>query len=428
MKFASLKASSPDISFSGAIMQGLAPDGGLYFPSKIPQLDPAVIRELVGASRHEVAFQMLNPYLSDEMTKAELEAVISTASNFETPIKTVGDRKVLELFHGPTLAFKDVGARYLAGFMAHFSAKENKKATVLVATSGDTGGGIAQAFSGVENINVVILFPKGRVSALQYEQLTRSTDNVYSLEIDGSFDDCQAFVKQAFNDQSLKDINLTSANSINLGRLLPQSTYHGVVYSQLDQTNLRTVVPTGNLGNLTAGLLAMKMGIPINNFLAANNKNDSVHRYLETGNYEPSISYNTMSNAMDVGAPNNLPRVEAIFDNEIEQIRRVVSSAVVSDKQTVETIKSVYEQYGYLLDPHTAVAWNASEQLEAEKYQDVIVATASPLKFAEEIEAATGIKVDNSKELEKLRQLPSRLFQISKEYDMFKQYLMDEVK
>jgi threonine synthase len=162
MKFASLKANSPDISFSGAIMQGLAPDGGLYFPSKIPQLDPAVIRELVGASRHEVAFQMLNPYVSDEMTKAELEAVISTASNFETPIKTVGDRKVLELFHGPTLAFKDVGARYLAGFMAHFSAKENKKATVLVATSGDTGGGIAQAFSGVENINVVILFPKGQ--------------------------------------------------------------------------------------------------------------------------------------------------------------------------------------------------------------------------------------------------------------------------
>ncbi|MBP7018099.1 threonine synthase [Candidatus Saccharibacteria bacterium] len=428
MKFISLKGNSPEISFAGAIMQGLAPDGGLYFPSVIPKLTDVEIKELIGADRQSVAFKMLNPYVSDEMTSQELEAVIKVASNFETPIRAVGDRKVLELFHGPTLAFKDVGARYLAGFMAHFSSIQNKTATVLVATSGDTGGGIAQAFSGVENINVVILFPKGRVSALQYEQLTRSTDNIYSLEIDGSFDDCQDFVKRAFNDQALSELNLTSANSINLGRLLPQTTYHGVIDSQLDQPNIRTVVPTGNLGNLTAGLLAMRMGIPVSHFVAANNKNDAVHRYLETGKYEPNVSHNTMSNAMDVGAPNNLPRVQAIFDNDIDQIRSAVSSAVVSDDQTIETIKSVYEKYDYLLDPHTAVAWNASEQLEDSHYQDLIVATASPLKFAEEIEAATGIKVDNSQELNKLRQFPSRIFQMSVDYVTFKQYLMDELK
>lgn len=427
MKFFSLNDHSLVASFAEAIMQGQAPDGGLYFPSHIPLLGNDALKRLAGADQSKVAMQMLSPWLIDEMTEVEIESVIEQAAIFPTPIREVDGRYVLELFHGPTLAFKDVGARYLAAFMSHFNKKNSNPITILVATSGDTGGGIAQAFSEIPNIQVVVLFPKGRVSKLQYEQLTRAGSNIFSLELEGSFDDCQDLVKKAFNDTDLNDIGLTSANSINIGRLLPQTTYYGSAFAQLNREDLRFVVPTGNLGNLTAGVIAKKAGIPISSFVAANNQNNSVHRYLETGIYEPNISYATMSNAMDVGAPNNLPRLQHLFGNDVKSIRNEVKSTTVTDEETVETIKSVYQDHGYLLDPHTAVAWTASKRLHDPAKKDVVIATASPLKFAEEIERLTGIKIDNSKELKQLAEREVRLISLKANYFDFKEFLMEKI-
>ena len=427
MKFFSLSDHSLVSSFAEAIMQGQASDGGLYFPSQIPSLSKNALIQLVGADQSAIAMQMLSPWLIDEMTEAEIESIITQAAIFPTPIREVDGRYVLELFHGPTLAFKDVGARYLAAFMSHFNKKNSNPITILVATSGDTGGGIAQAFSGIPNIKVVVLFPRGRVSKLQYEQLTRAGSNIFSLELEGSFDDCQDFVKQAFNDNDLNELGLTSANSINVGRLLPQTTYYGSAFAQLNREDLRFVVPTGNLGNLTAGVIAKKVGIPISSFMAANNQNNSVHRYLETGRYEPNISYATMSNAMDVGAPNNLPRLQYLFNNDVKSIRNEVTSTTVTDEETIETIKTVYREHGYLLDPHTAVAWAASTRLRDSAKKDVIIATASPLKFAEEIERFTGIKVDNSKQLEQLSESDVRLTGLKANYSDFKKFLMEEL-
>jgi threonine synthase len=424
MKFVSLTDPEDAVSFEEALARGIAAGGSLYVPESIPQLAEGEIAKLIGADRFETARIMLEPWLSEEIPVDDLAKIIRQASTFETPLVSVGDKKVLELFHGPTMAFKDVAARYLSAFMSYFNQKAGRSSTVLVATSGDTGGAIAHGFADVQSLNLVVLYPKGRISQLQREQLRRVAKNVRSLEVNGDFDDCQALVKQAFADKELTEkLNLTSANSINIGRLLPQITYYASLYGQLATDNARVVVPTGNLGNLSAGILARAMGVPIAKFVAANNMNDLLVRYLATGEYDPTDTIQTVSNAMDVNAPNNLPRFKQMFGDDIEAMRAVVQAARVTDEDTVLTIQQVYKDTGYLLDPHTAVGWQASEMLPAEDNSDVIVATASPLKFAEEIFEKTGIKVDNSHLLEELRNQPERYWQIENSFAELAEFL-----
>lgn len=417
MKFVSLSDPSDEVSFEAALNRGIARDGSLYVPQSIPQLSADEVAGLVGADRQTVAKIILTPWVSEEIPAEDLAAIILQAATFDTPLVAVGDKKILELFHGPTMAFKDVAARYLSAFMSYFNQKAGRRSTVLVATSGDTGGAIAHGFADVPSIDLVVLYPKGRVSHLQQEQLRRVAKNVRSVEVTGDFDDCQQLVKQAFADKQLAEkLNLTSANSINIGRLIPQATYYASLYSQLANQNTRVVVPTGNLGNLTAGLLARAMGVPIARFVAANNVNDPLVRYLKTGVYEPHDTIRTLSNAMDVHAPNNLPRFTWLFGEDLDAMRAVVQAVSVTDDQTVQTIKQVYADTGYVLDPHTAVGWRASEELGS-GLADVIVATASPLKFAEELFEKTGIKVDNTQLMQELRKQPERYLEINNSID-----------
>lgn len=424
MKFVSLNNPDDEVSFEEALARGIPADGSLYYPKTIPSLSDPVVSSLVGMSVAERGKAMLRPWVQDELDESELDSVVTMAATFDTPVVPVGDNLVLELFHGPTMAFKDVAARYLAAFMSHFNQKTGRVSTVLVATSGDTGGAIAHGFGGIAGVRVVVLYPKGRVSRLQQEQLRRTADNVFTLEVRGDFDDCQRLVKEAFKDEALSEkLNLTSANSISIGRLLPQTTYYAGAYGQLGRDDIRIVVPTGNIGNLTAGVLAQRMGVPIAGFLAANNANNALYRLTQTGMYEPLQTIPTASNAMDVGAPNNLPRLMRLYDDSVEKLRTGVDVTCVDDTETAQTITSVYESTGYLLDPHTAVAWRAAEKVPANGQANVIVSTASPLKFAEEIKKLTGIEVDNEAELEKLLGIPEKYSEIAATFEEFRGFL-----
>ncbi|QQS19424.1 threonine synthase [Candidatus Saccharibacteria bacterium] len=427
MKFMSLGNQKDVVSFEQALSRGIPPDGSLYYPVKIPRLSTEQVGAMPQLEKNEIDAVMLGAWLSDEIPADDLRNIVDAAASFETPAVSVSDKHVLELFHGPTMAFKDVAARYLAALMGYFNAKTGRTSTVLVATSGDTGGAIAHGFGGVEGTRVVVLYPKGRVSQLQQEQLRRAANNVHTLEVEGDFDTCQSLVKQALADKQLVEkVGLTSANSITVGRLLPQTLYYARVYAQLGgRRDLRFVVPSGNLGNVTGGVLAQQMGIPIASFLAANNANNAIDRYAQTGNFTPFEAVPTMSNAMDIGAPNNLPRLRQIFGQDVNAFRADILTAQVSDEQTVETIKKVYEKTGYLLDPHTAVAWYASEQHPNKDLHDVIVSTAAPEKFAEEIMRETGIFVDNTAELEKLRTVPERFTSIPNSLEALKQEILN---
>lgn len=418
MQFRSLATPGDIVSFSEALARGIPRDGSLYFPTTIPKLDDAQIMSLAGLDAASVDVLLLQAWLGDEIPLEDLQQIVRVAATFETPCVKVSDKYVLELFHGPTMAFKDVAARYLAALMSYFNTKTGRSSTVLVATSGDTGGAIAHGFGDVEGVRVIVLYPKGRVSRLQQDQLRRVATNVTSVEVAGDFDDCQALVKAAFADKELSAAaHLTSANSISIGRLLPQTLYYARAYAQLQRHDLRFVVPCGNLGNLTAGVMAQQMGIPIASFLAVNNRNDALYRYSELGRYEPLRTVPTLSNAMDVGAPNNMPRLQELFEGSVRALRSDVMVARVSDEETTQTIRDVHAETSYLLDPHTAVAWRGSEDLPAESGVDVIVSTASPLKFSEEIEKTTGITVDNSAELQKLADTPERFTEIGSSLD-----------
>lgn len=426
MHFVSLGNPSDKVSFEQALSRGIAPDGSLYFPVETPRFSTEQIARLPSMTPLEIDEAVLSLWLGDELSSEEIRSIVRTAATFDTPTVPVDDKHVLELFHGPTMAFKDVAARYLATLMSHFNAKSGRTSTVLVATSGDTGGAIAHGFANIPGVEVVVLYPKGRISKLQEMQLRRVADNVNSVEVAGDFDTCQALVKKAFADTELsQQLNLTSANSISIGRLLPQITYYVRSYASLARNDLRFVVPSGNLGNVTAGLLARAMGVPISRFLAANNANDALYRYISTGVYEPNQTIQTVSNAMDVGAPNNLPRLARLFDDSPSRAADVVDVARVNDDETAETIKKVYEETGYLLDPHTAVGWRASETSPSELH-DVIVSTASPLKFADEIKQLTGIDVDNTRELSSLERLPEKYDELSGSFDEFRQLLLSK--
>ena len=426
IQFYSTNGLAPLATFEEALFRGLAPDGGLYFPQQFPRFSAETIAQLPGATLIEVGEAVLNAWFAAEITPEEIAKIASSALSFPIPLIPVGDFHILELFHGPTMAFKDVAARTLSRLMSHFLQKSHQRITLLVATSGDTGGAIAHGFSDVEGIDVYVLFPKGRVSALQEEQLTRVADNITPIEVEGVFDDCQAMVKQAFNDPALQSLNLTSANSISIGRLIPQIIYYISAYAQAPRPNWQFIVPSGNFGNLTGGLFARAMGLPFDSFIAATNLNDSVVRYLQTGRYQPYQTVQTLSNAMDVGNPSNFARILELYQGEHNTIRTLISAHAISDRETVETMRRVYDQYGYLLDPHTAVGWRVAEQFGAEDRPKIITATAAPIKFAQEIALATGIVVDDSAEIAKLHQRPQRKQTIPNDYHALTQLLLHQ--
>lgn len=410
------------VSFAEALFQGLAPDGGLYFPDQMPTFSAEELDQLKGASLQEVGFQVLQKWFGAEIPEEALRPLAYAAQNFPIELNEVGPFQMLEMFHGPTMAFKDVAAQNLSRLMSHFLSEMNQEITLLVATSGDTGGAIAHGFADVPHIKVYVLFPKGRVSGLQEEQLTRTAANVHPIEIDGYFDDCQAMVKQAFTDPDLAGLSLTSANSISIGRLIPQIIYYVYSYAVLQRDDLEFVVPSGNFGNITAGLFAQAMGIPIKNFIAATNENDVAVRYQDTAVYEPHKTVATLSNAMDVGNPSNFIRVLELFGHDYETFRDKIQAYKVSDEETVATMKRVYEEHGYQLDPHTAVGW-----LIAERHgQDgtIVVSTASPIKFAEEITRTTGLSVADDEAIAALQTRPKRKTVLPNDYDTFKAHLL----
>jgi len=423
MRFYSLKNPKIKVNFKQALFEGLAPDGSLYFPESFPQFSKSELKEFKEKSLKKVGFVLLKKWLDKDLSSVQIKEVVEKSLDFSIPIKKVGPYQVMELFHGPTMAFKDIAAGILAQLMNAYLKKEDKQITILVATSGDTGGAIAQGFSNTPNVKVAILFPKGRVSKLQERQLTRVSKNIFPLEIEGSFDDCQKFIKQSFLDPDLKNLNLTSANSINIGRLIPQSIYYLYAYAQLQTEKLEFIVPSGNMGSVTAGLFARKMGLPFKSFIIAENSNDSVVKYYQTGNYQTQVSVKTLSSAMDIGNPSNFVRILEVFGGDYQKFKKVIKAISIPDSEVIKTIKEVYRDYNYLLDPHSAVGWDGAEKLANPKMIPVLISTASPVKFAEEIEIAAGIKVDDSKEIKRLQKLPKRKIAVQSGYEAIKKVL-----
>ena len=415
---ANLKGHITHFTFEQAIFLGPAPDGGLFMPDSIPKPDSFFFNKDDHRTIVETGIQIIQPYTS--LTNEAIKRIVLNAFTFPAPVHSVSDKiKILELFHGPTLAFKDFGARFMAQTMAHYRPK-NTQINILVATSGDTGGAVASAFSGLEGFNVYILFPKGKVSPLQQRQLTTWDDNVQAIEVNGNFDDCQRLVKTAFADVKLRSKKVFgSANSINIARLLPQMVYYFEAYRQAeDKNDLTIIVPSGNFGNLTAGLFAKRMGLPIAKFIAATNINDIVPNYLKSGTYIPHVSRETISNAMDVGDPSNFVRMIDLYRGSDEgstwnNLKQDVLEHVVDDQTTLDNICEVYEKYGYIMDPHTAVAYNASK---AHPGNNIIVSTAHWAKFAGTIEKAIGQLPELPSSLTELLNKEERMTTINAEY------------
>ncbi|HLG55155.1 MAG TPA: threonine synthase [Vicinamibacterales bacterium] len=401
MKWVSTRGASPPISFVDALFAGVAPDGGLYMPERLDPLPPGTLDSLRGADIVTIGSIVGAHLLRDEISASGIAALVRDALDFPVPLVQVTDRVwALELFHGPTRAFKDVGARVQARLLHHFT--DGTALTILVATSGDTGSAVAQAFHRVPDARVVVLYPAGQVSDVQEAQMASLGDNITALAIEGTFDDCQALVKQAFADDDLRrHVWLTPANSINLGRLLPQVFYYFVLASlgsgppeggPYEDGGPIVAVPSGNFGNLTAGLIAKRIGLPVRRFVAATNVNDAVPVYLRSGRYEPRPSVRTVANAMDVGAPSNFERVQALYGGDFTALRRDIAGFAYDDARVVQEIGEVHRRHGYVLDPHSAIAWLALQEAlaEAPGAQGVFLATAHPAKFREIVEPAIG--------------------------------------
>lgn len=392
MKYYSTKGSVAPVSFQEAIFKGLPEDNGLYMPETIPELPSSFFDKISGYSLPEIGFQVIKPYVRNEISDEDLKKIIDETLSFDIPLVKIKDGTYsLELFHGPTLAFKDVGARFLARALSHFTKKEDKKLTVLVATSGDTGSAVANGFHNVPNIEVVILYPSGKVSEFQEQQMTTLGGNITALEIDGTFDDCQKMVKEAFLDEELRStLNLTSANSINMARLLPQSVYYFHAFAQLSDEEKKNVVfsiPSGNYGNLSAGLIAQKMGLPIKHFLACSNANDTVPSYLWNGDFIPKPSVSTISNAMDVGNPSNFIRMLDIFEGSHRKMSERVSGYAYTDDATRNAIRKVFALTDYVLDPHGAVGYlGLSDYMSFNEGTGIVLETAHPVKFKKTVE------------------------------------------
>ncbi|GAB4411333.1 MAG: threonine synthase [Bacteroidia bacterium] len=428
MQFYSTRNSALRVSLQQAVLEGLPPDNGLYMPSEIPALPPAFFRDIDSYSFAAIGYEVARALLGDALPDAELRAIVEETLNFDAPLVSLDAHlHVLELFHGPTLAFKDFGARFMARLMARWV--QGRTLHILVATSGDTGGAVAAGFYQVPGIEVIILYPSGKVSPLQEKQLTTLGHNITALEIDGSFDDCQAMVKQAFLDQDLRErLLLTSANSINIARLIPQSFYYFRAWQQLADKALPiwASVPSGNFGNLTAGLLAQRLGLPLAGFLAATNINDVVPAYLETGDFAPRPSVPTLSNAMDVGNPSNFARMQALFGSAWEAMRAVVHGSRYDDAQTRAAIGEVAARYGYQIDPHGAVAYLAARAHlhDTPASQVFLLETAHPAKFPEVVAEMSGRPVEIPARLAVLADRPGVSVQLPASYAALRAQLL----
>ncbi len=401
MNYYSLQHKAPKASFREAVIRGIAPDRGLYFPLSITPLPHSFFTEIESLTNHEIAFHTIKQFVGDDIPEDALANIVADVLSFDFPLTSInGNTHSLELFHGPTLAFKDVGARFMARSLGYFSSQSETRepVTVLVATSGDTGGAVANGFLNVEGVNVVILYPSGKVSEIQEKQLTTLGHNITAIEVEGTFDDCQDFVKTAFLDEEITEhVSLTSANSINVARWLPQMFYYFIAYKKLKRLKKPLVfsVPSGNFGNICAGLMAWKLGLPIDHFVASVNANDVVPKYFETEEYIPKNSVSTISNAMDVGDPSNFVRILELFSGNHSELSKLVSSWSFTDAQTRAAMKQLYQTCGYIADPHGAVGY-----LGLNKYlQDhpeahgVFLETAHPVKFLAEVEITLSTKL-----------------------------------
>jgi threonine synthase len=399
MKFYSLNNKSHQVTFKEAVIKGLAPDKGLYFPAQISPLPTSFFDGIENLSNAEIAFQAMQQFVGDEIPEIHLKQIIAETLCFDFPtVKVEEDVYALELYHGPTMAFKDVGARFMSRCLAYFN-KDNKTAknTVLVATSGDTGGAVASGFLGVEGVDVVILYPSGKVSDIQERQLTTLGQNITALEVDGVFDDCQDMVKRAFLDENLNHKSLTSANSINIARWLPQMFYFFFAYKQLKSQNKPLVFscPSGNFGNICAGIMAKKLGLPIAHFVAATNANDTVPRFLSSGKYNPKPSVATISNAMDVGNPSNFIRIQELYNYDLAEFEKEFSSFTYTDEETEVAMQNIYNHTAYIAEPHGAVGYLGLKR-EMEKHKNTIgifLETAHPIKFLDIVEPCLAIKL-----------------------------------
>lgn len=405
MNYYSLNNKNHKVTFKEAVIKGLAPDRGLYFPETITPLPDSFFQNIETLSNEEIAFETIKQFISDEIPETELKKIISETLCFDFPCIPVEDNVFsLELFHGPTMAFKDVGARFMSRCLGYFNRNTDKKVTVLVATSGDTGGAVASGFLSVKGVEVVILYPSGKVSDIQERQLTTLGQNIKALEVDGVFDDCQDMVKKAFLDESLTHKNLTSANSINIARWLPQMFYIFFAYKQLKQYNKSIVLscPSGNFGNICAGIMAKHLGLPIAHFVASTNANDTVPRFLEKGNYEPKPSVATISNAMDVGNPSNFIRIQELYHNDLNEFEKDFSSYSFSDAETEITIKDIYSRTKYIAEPHGAVGYLGLKK-EMQKQPNsigVFLETAHPIKFLDIVEPLLDLQLPIPKQIE----------------------------
>lgn len=397
MKYYSTNKSVPEVSYEEAIVKGLPEDNGLFMPERIELLPQSFIDGLKDSSLQEIGYQVASRFIEDEIPEKDLRQIVNETLAFDIPaVEVEKDIYSLELFHGPTLAFKDVGARFLARCLSYFSSKKARKATILVATSGDTGSAVAHGFLGLENINVVILYPKGKVSDIQEKQLTTLGQNITALEVNGTFDDCQALVKKSFLDKPVKDkFHLTSANSINIARLIPQSFYYFWAYAQVkDDRPIYISVPSGNYGNLTAGLLAQKMGLPIDRYIASANANDIVPNYLTNGIFDPRASVETISNAMDVGNPSNFARMLDLFKEDVNIFRDHISGYSYTDEETKVCMQEVYNEHGYMLDPHGAVGYlGLKEYMKDKDSVGIFFETAHPAKFGDVVEETIDTRI-----------------------------------
>ena len=426
MDYYSLHHKSPNTSFKNAVMQGLAKDRGIYFPENITPLSKDFIANITEYTNHEIAYEAIKQFVGDEIPTKKLKEIIKETISFDFPLVKVNDNIAsLELFHGPTMAFKDVGAKFMAQCLEYFNKGNEEEVTVLVATSGDTGGAVANGFLGAKGVNVVILYPSGKVSNVQEKQLTTLGQNITALEVDGVFDDCQEMVKTAFLDEDIKR-TLTSANSINIARWLPQMFYFFFAYKELQKMNKELVfsVPSGNFGNICAGIMAKKLGLPIKHFVASTNINDTVPNYLVAGVYNPKPSKATISNAMDVGNPSNFIRIRELFNNDLEALKSAFSSYSFSDDETRETMKKIYGESGYISDPHGAVGYLGLKKydLKANEF-GVFLETAHPVKFLDVVEETLPVTVAIPAQIQKVINNKKVAIEVSN-YEDLKAFLM----
>lgn len=431
MKYYSTNGKAPEADLHKAVVKGLAEDKGLYMPETLKKLPQDFFDNIQDMSFQEISYRVADAFFGEDVPADTLKKIVYDTLSFDCPTVKVNDNIYsLELFHGPTLAFKDVGARFMARLLGHFISQEGKEeVNVLVATSGDTGSAVANGFLGVEGIHVYVLYPKGKVSAIQECQFTTLGKNITAVEVDGVFDDCQALVKSAFMDNDLnKHMKLTSANSINVARFLPQSFYYFYAYAQMKKLgladNLVVCVPSGNFGNITSGLFAKKMGLPIKRFIAANNANDIFYKYLQTGVYEPKASVQTIANAMDVGDPSNFARIIDLYKNDHDAICADVSGATFTDEQIAETIKAVSDKYGYICDPHGACGYRALEAGLKEGETGVFLETAHPAKFKSTVESIIGHEIEIPQKLAEFMKGTKQSIQMPKNFEDFKEYLL----